>query len=342
MVEWYLRHHHRSTLNPGFPGMYADRARVGHLAVSVESLRHGDAGALYRALVATVMFQAMRDVFVQRILRRLSFDVAEELASPGRLLALARNTPCDRLANGDALMRCSLAKDPTTKAGTCSTHPDLACYLKRHTELLGRYGHFGRFPTSLALRLREAEVGDLPGLYTAATTGRSRLEAARWLRTQLQRAWRVSDKISAMYLSLVSNPDVLPGAPWSGGLDWREFVVIDTNVDGFLRLIGYEGPWTYRAREGMVRALAHRVRLDELDGTLQRNNPRIVQQAMFMFMSRSNRRDSPLDCSHVGTDECSRCPSVLREACPVRRSGSIYGGPLGRGGHLPDSGRAPG
>ena len=80
-------------------------------------------------------------------------------------------------------------------------------------------------------------------------------------------------------LSGVSNPDLARGlAPWTDGLDWRRFVVVDSNVDHFLASIGY---------------------------------------TMFVFMSASNRRAPPNDCMRATPPAWPRCPAVLRRRCAV-------------------------
>src|SRR5262249_48716234 len=150
----------------------------------------------------------------------------------------------EHLSSTDALHHsCDLSKDPRTGLGRCDAKPILACHLKRHTVLLKRYGHFGKVPSSIALALREEGAVDLPQLRDV-TFAREKdpLARARALEAQLSRAWRVNQKIASMFLSLVSNPDLSSGAaPWSEGLDWTYFVVIDSNVDLFLSAVRYDG-----------------------------------------------------------------------------------------------------
>ena len=55
------------------------------------------------------------------------------------------------------------------------------------------------------------------------------------LERELSRAWRVNQKIASMFLSMVTNPDLSRGvAPWTRGIDWTYYVVVDSNVDLFL------------------------------------------------------------------------------------------------------------
>jgi hypothetical protein len=72
---------------------------------------------------------------------------------------------------------------------------------------------------------------------------------------------------------------------------------------------------TYRARRAFIQSLAARIHLDELHPNVRRYNPRLVQQALYMFMSESNRRADPADCCHDAPASCGRCPRVLASRC---------------------------
>ena len=319
-VNWYLNTHYGHVFDPGMRPMFYDSSRVGRMAVRAEELRAGTPAALFRLLITVAMFQRQRDEQVMRILRSLDRGTAREISTPGRLLRLSKESSCDALQSHTMLLgSCDLRKDPETKKGTCSRAPEAPCHLKRHTEALRRYGHFGKVPTSAALALAEGGSGGLRGLYRRALHETSSpSEAAVYLEGALSRSWRVSQKIACMFLSLVSNPDLGDDcAPWSDGVDWNHFVVIDSNTDLFLECIGFPGPWTYDARRSFVQALARRVDLRDSRPALQPYNARLVQQAMYLFMSASNRRALDSDCSHKGHTLCLACPSPLRSVCPV-------------------------
>jgi hypothetical protein len=294
VTAWYLESYFRTPHDVGVATMFCSTEHVGHFAVEPDALAAGDPEALFRLLVTVTMFQRRSDQMIMRVLRSLSREQAAELSTARPLLLLADELDCPGTKSLEALhQRCDLAKDADTRLGTCGYRPDLDCHLKRHTVELRRYGHFGKVPTSHERALR--------------------LEAS------LSRAWRVSDKIAAMYLSLVTNRE-LSGrlAPWADGVDSTHFVVIDSNVDLFLRALGYRGAKTYAARRAFVHALARAVDLSELDARLNPYNPRIVQQAAYMFMSDSNRRASPSDCSKGAPGTCARCPDVLHRQCRLR------------------------
>jgi hypothetical protein len=299
--------------------MFCRRDRVGYFAVDRSALAKGESEALFRLLVTMTMFQRRSDAQIMRVLRGIEHDDAGEMTNARRLFALA-DGGCEYAQSLDALLdQCDLGKSPDTKRGTCGQHPSVACHLKRHTELLKRYGHFGKVPTSAALTLRAFGAADLSDLRTRVWNLYSDPHArAVALEEALSRSWRISNKIAAMYLSAVTNRDLSGDlAPWADGVDADHFVVIDSNVDLFLNSVGYTGPMTYRARRAFVQALAARIHLDEMHQGLSRYNPRIVQQALYMFMSESNRRDALVDCCHRSPSSCKSCPRTLATNCSL-------------------------
>lgn len=317
-TRWYLDSYYGTPEDVGLARMFCDPARVGAFAVDREALAAGEGEALFKLFVSMVMFQRRSDVQIMRVLRGISPSDAAELSSASALLSRAREGGCPSCVDLDALLtRCDLRKDPETRRGTCDSHPARPCHLKRHTELLMRYGHFGKVPTAAALMLSAHGVSDLPALRALIlATHASPAARAEALAIALSRAWRVSDKIAAMFLSALTNADLCGElAPWAEGVDASYFVVIDSNVDLFLSAVGYSGPMTYRARRAFLQALAREIKLDELRPGLSPYNPRLVQQALYMFMSESNRRESPRDCSHTAPLSCLACPAALTRIC---------------------------
>ncbi len=211
---------------------------------------------------------------------------------------------------------CDLTK--SGGAGVCTKNPRVKCHLKNHTVWLKRYGHFGKVPTSAALMLREHHARDLGALFARVVarnpSPRARSEA---MEVALCTTWRVSEKIAAMFLSMVSDGDLADIAPPWSALDSTYFVVIDSNTDLFLHSIGYRGSGTYQARRQFLWSLAREVNLSQLKAGVSNFNPRLVQQAAYWFMSRVNRRAAEVDCWRGGASACLRCPAALRERCPV-------------------------
>jgi len=324
VVNWYFETHFRRPLDPGVTQMFSDSTRVGAFAADPQALAAGRGDALFRALIVAVMFQRRQDKQVTRILRGISAKDARELTSPRALTRLADNCGCRHArTTGGLRVDCDLTKHPETRLGICGANPTIACAPKRHTVLLKRYGHFGKVPTSAALLLREAGAQDLTSLLErAGATAQGKTAKSRALVGALSGAWRVSEKIASMFLSAVFNPDYASGAQRREDIDWRHFVVIDSNVDLFLQSIGYRGLWTYTARRDFLRQASRMTRLTAFRHDVQRDNPRIVQQAMYLFMSAANRRAISYDCAH-SPGACVRCPMVLKRRCPVRQTRSI-------------------
>lgn len=321
VTGWYLEAYYSTPDDVGTPAMFCRHDRVGHFAVDATALSAGDGESLFRLLVTMTMFQRRSDLQIMRVLRGIDRNDARELTTVQTLLRLADGVDCAHAREVSALKeQCDLSKDAVTKRGTCGVRPGTPCYLKRHTELLKRYGHFGKVPTSAALTLRAHGVASLNDLRDRIFEEREcPTERALALEVALSRSWRVSEKIAAMFLSAVTNADLSGDlAPWSEGVDTSHFVVIDSNVDLFLQAVDYSGPMTYRARRGFIQALSRRIRLDEYGHALRRYNPRIVQQALYMFMSESNRRASPRDCSHSVPPACHECQPSLSGICSRR------------------------
>jgi hypothetical protein len=320
ICAWYLSLYHDTPADLGVPATFMAHELVGEFAISPEEFRTGASPALFRLLVATTMFQRRQDQQVLRILRGMSRDQVSELTSPRRLVSLAEQCACPRARSQATLIsECDLYKDDLRR-GTCRAAPQVECHLKRHAVWLKRYGHFGKVPTSAALMLQEAGARTVSDLYRSCLKNHdSPRDRAQALEATLSNTWRVSQKIAAMFLSVLSNPDLGSVSPPFRDLDWTYFVVIDSNTDLFLRSIRYVGPWTYAARREFIWGLAAQIDLSKHKSTVSPYNPRIVQQAAYVFMSRSNRRASLRDCWRIGPGNCSRCPQPLRTRCPARR-----------------------
>jgi hypothetical protein len=323
VVRWYLETYYSSADDIGLLSTFTAVNRVGHMAVDRDAIASGVPEALFRLLVTVAMFQRLRDVLVLKILRSLPAAAARELTSARELLALSAGAACEHAHTNRSLIAvCDLTKDPTSRRGTCSVAPERPCYLKGHTELLRRYGHFGKVPTSLALALAEHGATDLSVLRSQVLDfDPDPLLRAQELERRLSDAWRVNRKIASMFLSLVSTPDIgLAAPPWIQGIDWTWYVVVDSNVDLFLASVGYEGPMTYDARREHVRRLAARIDLSDLRRDLVPYNPRLVQQALFMFAGQSNRRAAVADCSKRA-GACDTCTPSVRRRCALGPQG---------------------
>lgn len=262
-VAWYLETYWRTPHDTGTPDTFFDQSKVGYFAITPSSFEAGEPASLFRLLVAVSLFQRLRDQHVFGILSKIPQRAALELTDVDGLLSHADASECHALGSNDALLtRCDLTKDHDGR-GICGYCPTVACQLRRHTEALRRYGHFGKVPTSIALVVREAAARDLGEFYRIFVGNhRRRIDRSIALERALSRAWRINAKISAMFLSLVSTPGLSRWRPpWHSALDWTHFVVVDSNVDLFLASIEYAGPGTYNARRAFIQALARGIDL---------------------------------------------------------------------------------
>lgn len=326
-VQWYIATHYSHAAEPGFPTMFFDPDEVGHFAIDAEAFERGDADTLFKVLIATTMFQRRQDAQIIRVLKGMPSQIVDEICSMEALLALADEGECDALSSLESIKgTCDLGKDPVTKRGVCGYNSACACALKRHTVALKRYGHFGKVPTAAALAVKEAGASSLPELYEAVTArAPSPQEASVMLEQALMGGWRISDKITAMFLSMACDPCLSPGAsaPWARGVDPSHFVVIDSNVDLFLAHIGYDGPKTYAKRRAFIQQIARHVDLSDFVPGVSPYQPRLVQQAMYLFMSQANRRRLDHDCSHQRPSPCIQCDARLQGACAMFKPQSL-------------------
>lgn len=320
VVRWYLGTYFGKPEDLGTASSFCDPVRVGAFAPNLDDIRAGRSEALFKLLVMMTLFQRRQDQQVFRILRAISTSDVREMTDSNILLQLAGSSPCSLLKSVRGIHdTCDLSKDQHGRP-CCATHPDLKCQLKRHSKLLKRYADFGKVPTSAALVLVENGDEGLSGLRKRVlATPAAPLARSEMLLSELSRMWRVSLKIASMFLSAVTNPD-LEGASavWREGLDWRRFVVIDSNTERFLTAVGFNNAGGYAGRRAVIEALAAEIDLRRLNPDLQSNNPRLVQQAMYMFMSAPNRRANPTDCWSAAPASCLSCELQLRRACPRR------------------------
>lgn len=123
----------------------------------------------------------------------------------------------------------------------------------------------------------------------------SRTHRADSLVRALSEVHRVGRKLATMFVSLVSLPELAPGAtPWFPLLDGNQLVVVDTNVAGAVALLAPEVDRTYVAQAKWIREAARSVELERFG--VPKYSPRMVQQSLYWFSSRSNREANSDPC----------------------------------------------
>jgi hypothetical protein len=185
--------------------------------------------------------------------------------------------------------------------------------VKDATRVFNRMGDAGKLPTSAWLRLWAN--GGVRGL--VASVCREKLlptRRAALLVTRFAAVHRVGRKLATMFVTALSTPALAPGlTPWFPEIDGNELVVVDTNVARAVDALRAPGaPKTYDAREQWVREQAAQIDLRVFRPDLPAYSPRLVQEALYAFCSKSNRVARGDVCVGRATP-CRACATTL---CP--------------------------
>jgi hypothetical protein len=208
-----------------------------------------------------------------------------------------------------SISHCDVRK--TGAGATCDHLPGAACHVKDATLLLRRMGDMGKLPTSAWLHLWNATPlqRELEAVLVAHHDPRERADV---LVERFRGVYRVGRKLATMFVSALSTPALAPGlTPWSPAVDGSGLVVVDTHVARAVdKLRGPCAATTYESRARWLQEQAAAIDLRRLHPKLPRSSTRFVQQAVYVFSSRSNRAARQDPCSLA---PCARCPSSL---CP--------------------------
>lgn len=299
----------------GMP-FYCDPTRIGAFAVEPNALAAGTDAAIFKLFITLSMYQALRDVVIvrqQHSLPRTSMRVVADVATVKRSIS---RQGCPTLsAVGTFEEGCDVTKDgETIDCGTC---PGVACHVKDATRVFNRMGDMGKLPTSAWLRLWRGggvkTLLDEVRLAKASPTGRAALLVERFAAVH-----RVGRKLATMFVSALSTPALAPGlTPWFPEIDGNELVVVDTNVARAVDTLRRPGaPKTYDARERWVRQQAARIDLRVFRADLPAYSPRLVQEALYAFCSKSNRIAREDGCA----GRVAPCATCAPTVCPFALS----------------------
>jgi hypothetical protein len=122
-----------------------------------------------------------------------------------------------------------------------------------------------------------------------------------------------------MFVSELSVPALHPEvSPWWPDIDGSRLVVVDANVRWVIQhFCTKQHAQTYERNAAWLIGIADRIDLSAFRTDWPRSSPRLVQQALYCFRSRSNRLARRDACAGV---RCDACPS---SACPFREQ-SLY------------------
>lgn len=312
VVRWYFDEGRVE----GVP-FYCDSTRIGAFAIDPDELAAGTDAAIFRLFVALSMYQALRDVVImrqQRSLPRASMRVVADVATVKRSI---KRHACPTLGSVEAFEAgCDVAKDgDDIDCGTC---PGAACHVKDATRVFNRMGDMGKLPTSAWLRLwRGGGVKTL--LEDVCREEPSPTNRAGLLVKRFAAVHRVGRKLATMFVSALSTPALAPGlTPWFPQIDGNELVVVDTNVARAVDALRVPGAAkTYDVREQWVRAEAAKLDLRVFEPELPAYSPRLVQEALYAFCSKSNRVARGDDCA-TRAEPCAACVPTV---CPFATLG---------------------
>lgn len=181
-----------------------------------------------------------------------------------------------------------------------------------------RMGDMGKIPTSAFLHLRS--VGGLGAVVRVATAAHHDEHArAEALVREFSRIYRIGTKLATMFVSALSTPELAPGlTPWWPHVSGAHLVVVDANVSRVVSIVTRGRVTAYEAQGAWLRRIAAGIDLRRVRQGWPRSSPRLVQQALYIYRSRSNRAAQGDPCRDRGGEPCAGCvPSV----CPfVKRT----------------------
>jgi hypothetical protein len=318
VVAWYFASVYGRSEGAGVLPFYCDPACVGAFAVEPRALARGEPAALFRLFVSLSMFQALRDVVIMRLQRGMSREGAEALASATVLSHRLEGHACQHLASAEVFEhRCDVHKG--VRGADCGSLPGVPCHVKEATALFRRMGDMGKLPTSAWLRAwADGALGRvLAGVKRREPDPQGR---AALLVEHFSQVHRVGRKLATLYVSALSTPVLAPGlTPWAPAVDGNALLVVDTNVARAVDALRPPGaPRTYEARASWLGATAARVDLREFRSDVPTYSPRLVQQALYHYCSKSNRVSRGDTCI-PSAQECSAC---IPQLCPFGHTGA--------------------
>lgn len=313
IVNWYFSQVYTRWEGPGVIPYYCDPVQVGYFASEPSAIARGDEGSLFKLFVTMAMYQARRNTVIMAQQRAMDTKIVDMFTSLRRLQRLQGQSKCQCLRKMEFFDRdCSVQK--RLGVVTCGHHPLWSCHIKETSKIMLRMGDMGKFPTSAWFHCWKD--GQFKKEYNRILNEEinPRLRAVMLVK-YFSKAHRVGQKLATMFVSALSVPALAPGlTPWFPAVDGSDLVVVDTNVAQVVDLLRKGlGAQTYEARSNWVRKQARRIDLHKYSSSyLPQYSPRIIQQAIYHFRSKSNRVAMGNLCS--GSKMCRRC---LKTLCPM-------------------------
>jgi len=151
VARWYFSSVYGQREGPDFLLAHCDSAKVGHFAVDPSQLAEAEPPSLFKLLVALSMFQALRDVVIQRQQLAMCPSDVRVVADLDFLRQAISVHPCPALRSLEAFDQgCDVSK--VGKVVDCHRLPGKPCHVKKATEIFNRMGDMGKLPTAALLR----------------------------------------------------------------------------------------------------------------------------------------------------------------------------------------------
>lgn len=315
VANWYFTRIYGHTEGPGTLPAYCDGNRVGSFAVSPSLLGDSEVSSLFKLFISMSMFQALRDVVILRQQKTMPYASVRVLTDLAFLRQAIDSHPCPIIVSAvDFDCQCDVMK--IGKTVDCRRLPGEPCPVKEATFAFNRMGDMGKLPISALLHCW-SDGYKLTIMEAILNNETSPSRRAEELVVRFTKVHRVGEKLATMFVGALSTPALYPGlAPWYPQVDGNELVVIDTNVAQAvdrLRPIGEAR--TYQARTTWLRARAREIDLRDYRAGLPSYSPRLLQQALYSFCSKSNRIAAADPCA-AEPGACNACTPCL---CPFAR-----------------------
>ena len=312
---WYVNHYWTTDNDVGTLTFLTRVDKLGYFAIDKDAIEAADEDALFKLLVLTTMFQRLRDQNVCSILRSLSNEQVNSVTRPQLLDLSIRNAECEFCRNNEVLKgQCTVTKLGNSKP-FCDQINVVGCHIREHSHILRRYGHFGKIPSSI-YHVMSSNGGIKSLIHTAIKSSSNRVSRTKYLIESLTDVWRIGPKLASMFVSLLVTENLCKvRAPFVSEFDSSYALVIDINTMSAIERLGYTGSRSYEAQSEFIRVLAVSLTAhsDNFGTAKLEVSPRLLQQALYMFMSKPNRQTVISDCSHKCTD-CDYC--IDAKICP--------------------------
>lgn len=307
VLAWYFDHAYGRVEGLGVLPWYCDPSRSGRFAVAPDALAAGDTDTLFRLFVAFSMFQARRDTVILAQQRAMADQDADVLACAQTIEQRVTTSSCAAFTSVSFEQSCTVG----LRGGhvDCMSMMGQPCHVKDATRALKRTGDMGKIPSSAWLR---SWAGDALTRTLAAIAEAAREARGELLVQHFSTVHRVGQKLATMFVAALSTPALAPGlTPWYPMVDGNDLLVIDTHVARVLNTLGCTET-TYRGRAQWLRRYASDIDLTAFHPNVPRRSPRLVQQALFTFCSRSNRTARGDPCATAD----AACAACSPELCP--------------------------